>query len=87
MIPYVNISVVQADEHPRLTRMKVGALHAVRPRRQLAFYIQPQRLANIHHNNIHDDYFQVFYVLDNSHIRDMLKAKTGHDSGTTYREL
>jgi len=32
MIPYVNISIVQADEHPRLTWVKVGALYTVRPR-------------------------------------------------------
>jgi len=44
MIPYVDVSIVQADEHPRLTGMKVGTLYTVRPRWQLTFNVQPQRL-------------------------------------------
>jgi len=45
MIPHVNVSVVQADEHPRLVWVKIGAFHTIWPRRQFTFYVQPQRLS------------------------------------------
>ena len=50
VIPDVNVSIVQAYEHPRFARMKIGTFYTIRPRRQLTFYVQPQRLTTTQHN-------------------------------------
>lgn len=44
MVPHTDTAIVQTGQHPWLGRVKVHALHSVRPGCQPPLYVQPQRL-------------------------------------------
>lgn len=48
MVPHTDTAIVQTGQHPWLGRVKVHALHSVRPRCQSPLYVQPQRLQKRH---------------------------------------